>query len=170
MTYMSDRVDMTTEALREEIENFRDDFRTVVMATVSEDGVPDASYAPYIRDSAGRVYVYISGLSRHTRNLQANRQVSLLFIEAERQAQNVFARKRLNYICDADLVDRASADWAQVLDRFTARFGAFINTIRQLADFQLFCLTPKSGTYVRGFGQAFDLEGPGCGEIRHLRP
>ncbi len=52
-----------------ESSRFRARFSTLVMATVSKDGVPEASYAPYVMDEEGVFFVYLSDLSRHTANL-----------------------------------------------------------------------------------------------------
>ena len=82
------------ETLSSEIREFRLKFRSVLMATANEDGVPEASYAPYVIDDAGHYYIYVSELSRHTRNLTQTGRVSLLFIEDEQSAANIFAQTR----------------------------------------------------------------------------
>ncbi|MGB5305628.1 MAG: pyridoxamine 5'-phosphate oxidase family protein [Gammaproteobacteria bacterium] len=157
------------DMLRREIHAFRAGLRTVQLATVSRDGVPEASYAPYVVDASGNYYVFISGLARHTRDLQDTGQVSLLFIEAEGAARNLFARRRLTCSCTATCIARDDPDWEVQLARFTQQFGKFIDTLRGLSDFRLFRLTPVSGGYVRGMGQAFRFEGPGFDAIRHVR-
>jgi putative heme iron utilization protein len=149
------------DELRHEMREFQSAFRSVLMATVSQDGEPEASYAPYVVDDAGRYYVFVSGLARHTRDLQETGQASLQFIEDESEAHNLFARRRLTWLCAVTVIPRASTDWELMLHQFTLRFGKFIDTLRGLPDFQLFRLTPLSGSYVRGFGQAFRFEGPG---------
>ena len=53
------------------------------------------------------------------------------------------------------VIPRASPVHEEILEHFTQRFGRFVNALRSLPDFQLFRLTPRSGLYVRGFGQAF---------------
>ena len=149
---------MTEDIGREALE-FREKLRSVVLATVGQDGQPEASYAPYVSD-AGSILVFVSALARHTQNLLAGRPASLLFIEDEGSAGNPFARKRLVLKCSVTPVPREHPDRDMMLDRFAARFGRFIDTLRGLGDFSLIRLTPQSGTYVRGFGQAFHLEGP----------
>jgi uncharacterized protein (DUF924 family)/putative heme iron utilization protein len=160
----------STEVLGKELLEFRSGFRSVLLSTISHDSVPEASYAPCVTDDTGYVYIYVSGLSRHTRNLRDTGRVSLLFIEDEKSARNIFARKRLSYTCEAEAVARDGDDWDQVLQRFTDRFGKFVNTLRGLPDFQLFRLIPRSGNYVRGFAQAYSFQGAGLGEIHHINP
>ena len=67
--------------LHYEAQEFQSAFRSVLMATVNQDGVPEASYAPYVMDDDGRYYVFVSGLARHTRDFQETGHVSLQFIE-----------------------------------------------------------------------------------------
>jgi hypothetical protein len=61
----------------------------------------------------------------------------------------------LTLLCDVSAIPRANPDHEEILAYFTQSFGRFVNTLRGLPDFQLFRLTPRSGLYVRGFGQAF---------------
>ena len=155
------------EALQSEIREFREGFRSVILATMDEDGVPEASYAPCVSDAAGNHYVFVSGLARHTRGLEETGTASLLFIEDEQATRNIFARRRLSYRCDASLVLRDSIDCETILNEFSEKFGTIMKTLQQLPDFRLFRLGPKSGRYVSGFGQAFELEGQ---RVEQLRP
>lgn len=158
------------DGLADEIRTFRDGFASVILATVDDAGAPHASYSPSIVDARGCFHVFVSALAQHTRNLQANGRASVLLIESEADAANVFARRRLTWDCRAECLDREQARWGQILDVFAARFGALVATLRQLGDFQLVRLVPFSGRYVRGFGQAYTLEGPSLERIRHLGP
>jgi heme oxygenase (biliverdin-IX-beta and delta-forming) len=143
------------DGLLREVREFQSAFRSVMMATVNQDGVPEASYAPYVRDDDGIYYVFVSGLARHTRDFQETGHVSLQFIENEDAARNPFARRRLTLLCDVAVIPRESPVHEQMLGQFTHIFGRFVNTLRGLPDFRLFRLSPRCGLYVRGFGQAF---------------
>jgi hypothetical protein len=48
-----------------------------------------------------------------------------------------------------------------------ARFGPLIQQLRSLADFHLLALAPQSGTYIVGFGRAYELDTV-SGELRHI--
>lgn len=165
-----DKATSSVNELTGEILDFRSKFRSVILATVSSDGVPESSYAPYVSDEEHRLYIYVSGLARHTRNLLESGRAGLLFIEDEQSAGNIFARRLLSHSCIAESIPRDSSTWPQVLDRFTERFGKFVDTLRALPDFQLFRLTPSAGSYVRGFAQAYRFEGSGMEKIRHVNP
>ena len=86
-------------------------FRTLLMATVSVDGVPDASYAPFVRIDDNAFYVNLSELSTHTGNLLATPRASVMFLQAEDDSKQLFARKRLSFDSDAGLVERDSTRW-----------------------------------------------------------
>jgi len=158
------------EALRREAVAFRESVGTAVLATADADGEPYASSAPYVADEQENIYVYVSGLARHTRDLRASGRASVLFLEKEGAARNAFARRRLTYQCRATVIERDSPPWNDLLDRFAGEFGAIMDTLRALTDFELFCLQPAIGTYVRGFGQAFELSGPGLARVSHIDP
>ncbi len=139
-------------------QGFSDLFQSVVLSTVSEDGIPNASYAPFIIDESKNIYIYVSGLSSHTQNLYTVPRVSVLFIEDESQTKQIFARRRLTFDCTASLVDRDAQLWNQIVDRFEARFGEIIQILRDLPDFRIFQLTPSKGRFVIGFGAAYEVD------------
>lgn len=141
-------------------------FRTLVMATVSADGMPDASYAPFVRVDDNAFYVNVSDLSTHTANLLATPLASILFLEAEEHSKQPFARKRLSFEGAAALIERDSPPWTVVMDLFERKFGEVVQLIRPLADFRLMKIEPQRGVFVRGFAQAYPLEGPALEAFR----
>ena len=155
-----------TEPIVVEAGEFLAGFRTLLMATVSVDGVPDASYAPFVRIDDNAFYVNLSELSTHTGNLLATPRASVMFLQAEDDSKQLFARKRLSFDADAGLVERDSTRWCQVMDLFADKFGDIMDLIRPLRDFKLFRIQPRSGVYVRGFAQAYPIEGS---ELKLLR-
>lgn len=138
---------------------FIDACRAVVLATVDEHGEPDASQAPFVRDQGGRVYLYLSELAKHTPNLRRSGRASLLWLADEAATQNPFARQRLTLQGEASVVPRGCAEWERIMALFAERFGPTIAILRKLADFHLFRMRARSGSYVKGFGQAFVLYG-----------
>lgn len=140
-----------TELYRE----FPDQFRSVVLSTANADGIPQASYAPFLIDADKSIYIYISGLSSHTANLKQTGRASVLMIEDEANTKEIFARRRLTYECQAIPVPRDAAQWQTLIDRFEQRFGHVIGLMKGLPDFQLFRLSPQTGQFVIGFGAAY---------------
>jgi len=141
--------------------------KTVVMATADKDAMPHVSYAPFVH-IAPHFYVYTSSLSQHTKNMLENANVSVMFVEDEADASNIFARKRFTVVCGIGIVARESDEWNDVLSRFESTFGEIFSMIRPLGDFTLFRLLPGLGLFVRGFGQAFEI-GPAMSSAKHVR-
>ena len=169
MTQVSDdseRFRAPTEEIIAEAGKFLGGFRTLLMATVSAEGVPDASYAPYVRIDDGAFYVNLSALSTHTGNLLSTPRVSVMFVQAEDDTKQLFARKRLSFDADAEPIARHCDLWYRILDLFGAKFGEVIDLIRPLLDFTVFRLQPRGGVYVRGFAQAYTLA---TGELERIR-
>jgi heme oxygenase (biliverdin-IX-beta and delta-forming) len=156
------------ESILEETECLISQFKTVQLATVNDQGNPEASYTPYIRD-AGRYYIFISGLASHTNNLLAHPVLSLFFIQNEDDAKNIFARRRLTLECMASPISRKNEQWNALLDQFQDEHGSTVYVLRSLADFQLFELKPTLGNYVKGFGQAYILEGEDLKKVRQAK-
>lgn len=142
--------------------------RSLQLATVDAEGRPRVSYAPFLQlDNDAYFYIFISQLSGHTRDLLNNRRTSVMLIEDETEASQLFARNRASYECSVDIIEYDQDDYDGLLDAMTERFGSIIEMLRSLPDFVLFRLRPESGRFVMGFGQAFDLGGE---QMRILTP
>ncbi len=149
-------------------QSFTDQFLSVAIATVSTDGTPNASYAPFVFDENKNIYIYVSGLATHTQNLHAVPTVSVLFIEDESQTKQIFARRRLIFDCTATLIERDTDSWQQIVDSFEARFGDIIQMLRELPDFRIFKLTPNTGRFIIGFGAAYEVDPNGFATLKHI--
>ncbi|MGD1871548.1 MAG: HugZ family protein [Mastigocoleus sp.] len=139
-------------------QSFPDKFQSVVIGTISKDGIPNASYAPCLVDESKNIYIYVSGLSLHTQNLLINPQASLLFIEDESETKQIFARRRLNYECRANLLERDTQTWLNIINHFEERFGELIKLLQDLPDFRIFQFQPYGGRFVVGFGNVFKVD------------
>ena len=154
-----------------EIAAFRQQQQTLMLASNNAEGLAEASYAPFVEDEQGSFYLLLSGLSSHSQNLHLHKQqqqpVSILLIQDEQDSRNLFARKRLSYVCDVNLLSRNDADWETMINKMEHKLGNTVSLLASLGDFNLFVLTPLQGSYVRGFGQAFQLKGQ---DIIHQNP
>ncbi|MEZ9298554.1 heme utilization protein HutZ [Vibrio splendidus] len=151
-----------------EIKEFRQERRTLQLATVDEEGRPNVSYAPFVQNQEG-YFVLISDIARHARNLKANPQVSLMMIEDEESSKQLYARKRLTFDAQASVVDRETELWTQVIGQMQERFGEIIDGLSQLQDFSLFKLEAENGLFVKGFGQAYQVSGDDLVDFVHLQ-
>ena len=151
-----------------EIKEFRQERRTLQLATVDEEGRPNVSYAPFVQNQEG-YFVLISDIARHARNLKANPNVSLMMIEDEESSKQLYARKRLTFDATASVVERESELWTQVIGQMKGRFGEIIDGLSQLQDFSLFNLKAENGLFVKGFGQAYQVSGDDLVDFVHLQ-
>ncbi len=154
--------------LEPEIKAFRQERSTLQLATVDADGRPNVSYAPFVQNQQG-YFILISHIARHARNLDINPQVSIMMIEDESTAKQLFARQRLTFDAVASGVERDTPLWQQVITQMAERFGDIIDGLSQLEDFTLYCLKPEKGLFVNGFGQAYQVSGDDLVDVVHLQ-
>ncbi|EHH2449635.1 heme utilization protein HutZ [Vibrio vulnificus] len=154
--------------LEPEIKEFRQERQTLQLATVDADGRPNVSYAPFVQNQEG-YFVLISKIARHARNLLENPQVSLMMIEDEEGAKQLFARKRLTFDAVASVIERDTQLWHQVITQMEERFGEIVSGLSQLEDFVLFNLKVERGLFVKGFGQAYQVSGDDLVDFVHLQ-
>lgn len=134
-------------------------FNSVVIASLDEGGCPFNSYAPFVFDGQ-YYYVFISDIARHAQNLRRDGRASLLFIEDENGAENLFARQRVCLQCDVDVVERTSTDFDSLMERFKEKFDAqMIGMLLRMRDFNLYRFRPIGGEATFGFGEAYTLGG-----------
>lgn len=141
--------------------------KTVVLGTLNKAMEAEASYAPVLQNN-GRFYIYISELAKHSHNLLENKQLTLLFIQDEQDADNIFARKRATIKAHARHIDRDTVEWNALMDDYCQYFGDTAKMLRGLSDFHLFELSPTKASFVRGFAQAYELEGDLFNDVRHM--
>jgi putative heme iron utilization protein len=130
---------------------------TLLLSTASAVGVPDISYAPFVRGHAGHFYIFVSEMAGHTANLLNNPQASILFIRPESECRNLFARERAVISCSVKEILRDDPIFIDRLQALQDKFGEVVSVLRSLSDFHLFALRPESGRFVIGFGRAFTI-------------
>jgi heme iron utilization protein len=140
-----------------EVESFLETFQTLIMASLTPEGEPHASTAPYVR-MGNDFYILISTVAQHGRNLLKKQNVSLLFVEDESQCVQPFARKRVTIEATASEINREDDTCSAAIERFKAHFDPeLVTSLSQMGDFHLFKLSPRSGSVVMGFGKAYRL-------------
>lgn len=158
------------QRLADEVLAFIDSRRSLQLATLGSDGVPYASYAPFARD-ADCLYVILSDIAIHGVNLRRSPRASVLIIEDEDGAEELFARQRVGYQVEAEELAVGSQVFERGVDYLAERHGERPRNLAGLADFHLYRLRPGAGRYVKGFGKAYALEGGTLASptINHLR-
>ena len=155
---------------------FMGNSKSVYISSVNEfrGGVaPEISYSPCIVDEDKNIYILVSTLSKRTKSLLAERNVSLMFIESEEQCEEIYVRTRLILNCTTLQIGRQMGTnfdllWDELVTQFTDKFGDIINILVSLKDFKMFRFRPIRGTFVKGFGKAFTIEGKDMDQISHI--
>lgn len=152
---------MTSEIdqLRNQIDSLLSEMKSTVLATTHEDGSPLASYTPFVTsEQQAGLWILVSDLAGHAANLAVQKQCSTLILRDEKDSSQIYLRERLQYEMTATEIQRNESVWMNGISELRARHGALIETLKTLSDFRLFLLTPNSGRYVVGFGQAYELK------------
>jgi len=142
--------------------------KSIILSTICDRNTPNSSYAPSIRGGNGDFYVYVSELSKHTRNILQNSRISAMIIEDESKADNLFARKRLTMDCNAQKIERGVDEWEETLNEMRSKLGDTIKFLKDMTDFHLFKLVPINGLLVYGFGKAFKFKDGNLDSFSHL--
>jgi hypothetical protein len=144
---------MTTQ----EINTFLEQFQTLMMASLTPEGQPHASTAPFVQQG-NDFYILISTVAQHGRNLLNSQSVSLLFAEDEAKTLQPFARKRITIEVTVSEILRETGAFDAMIMLFKEKFDSdLVNSLSGMGDFHLFKLSPLSGNVVMGFGQAYRL-------------
>ncbi|QIZ76221.1 pyridoxamine 5'-phosphate oxidase family protein [Ferrimonas lipolytica] len=147
-----------------EIDAFKQECQTLMLASKSNDHQTNVSYAPFALANGG-FYILVSDLAKHGQNLKQCAELSVMMIQDETKAKSVFARKRLTFNVQAQAIGRADKEFAVGKAALVDRFGEMALKLSSLEDFHMYKLAPYRGLFVKGFGQAFELNGADLTDI-----
>ena len=134
-------------------------FQSTVLATQGSNGYPFNSYAPFYYDGEV-VYIFISDIATHAKNMQTTPKASAFFIADESATPNIFKRKRISLQCDVERIAREDARFESIMQDFQAKFeGATLPMLMNMGDFNLYALTTVYGEATFGFGEAYNIGG-----------
>ncbi|MEM7561637.1 MAG: pyridoxamine 5'-phosphate oxidase family protein [Pseudomonadota bacterium] len=159
---------MTDNDLLQEYLTLRNSVAAAQLATISPQSTPFASHAPIVWKD-GSFYLFLSELSEHTQHLLQNPAIGLVLLQTE-PAGNHFASQRITFQGRAEIVARDSERFATIIEAFHQKFGQVMLVIEPLTDFHLFQLNLDAGRYIRGFGQAYLIEGENFDQLTHINP
>lgn len=161
---------MEKQKLLDAFDQFKASVKTLSLSTLDQNSKPRASYAPFVEGNDGCFYIFVSQLAAHTQDLLINSEVSILLLEDEKESRQIFARQRISYQCQVEVVESDNRSYTIILDDMEKRFGNVVDLLRTLPDFILFRLVPYKGQYVKGFGKAYTLIGDSLQELEHVSP
>ncbi|MBO1255365.1 DUF2470 domain-containing protein [Alteromonas sp. 5E99-2] len=127
-----------------------------VVSTLSKNlrGYPFGSVTPFLSDSAGHIYFYISDIAQHAANMVADSRMSLT-IYKERKSGDQNENARLTIVGDGEPLNGELHD--EMLARYVQRFPES-ESYKQAHDFRIWKVEIKRVRYIGGFGKIFWLE------------
>lgn len=149
-----DKNHLKEEEFKIEISDFVREFRSVILGTVTSEGEPNVTYAPFLR-FRGDNYIFISTTGDHFDNLKNNGKLEVLFIEDEVKTKEISVRTRVRYTAKAEFLER-NAQFEEVMDEFQKN-NNMMKMTRTMKDFYLVKLKFIKGRYVKGIGKAYDI-------------
>jgi len=140
-------------------------YQSVVLGTQGSNGYPFSSYAPFYYDGE-HIYIFISNIATHAKNIQTTPRASALFIEDESKNENIFARKRISLQCDVTYLSREDERFNTVMEHFKDKFDtSMVTMLMGMKDFNLYALRPIYGEATFGFGEAYQIGGEKMNEL-----
>ncbi len=133
-------------------------FQSTVLGSIGKNGYPFSSYAPFYYDGEV-VYIFISDIATHAKNMQTTPKASAFFIEDESITENMFRRKRISLQCDVQTISREDSVFESIMEAFIAKQGQTLTMLMGMQDFNLYKLTPIYGEATFGFGEAYHVGG-----------
>lgn len=122
-------------------------------------GEPAVSMVPFVLPAGGtQIFIHVSALATHTRDMQLHPRVALLVMAEPRAAASPQALPRVALQADAVALAPDSAAYSEASAAYLRRFPDAAQTFA-LADFSMWTLQPVSARLVAGFGSAHSLVG-----------
>lgn len=132
--------------------------RWAALATIDA-GAPLVSMVAYAPEpDLGGLYLFLSQLAAHTRNLLDEPRAALAISETDTGAGDPQTLPRVTLRGSVSVLDRESAAFAPAWTRYVERFPDAAPRV-ELADFLLFRFVPTDVRYVGGFARAVGLTG-----------
>jgi hypothetical protein len=139
------------------------------LITMNERG-PFGSHVPFLLgDDWSRLYIHISGLALHTRNLKGDARVSLFVTEPDEPNKNPLALQRINLQGKAYVLTEQAPQYEEAKAAYQARFPQS-KPMFGFADFSLWELRMSFAHFVAGFGAAYYAFGDKPTEWVHQKP
>jgi putative heme iron utilization protein len=130
--------------------------RMATLGTLRE-GAPSVSLVPFAADAEGAaVYLLISRLANHTRDLLADPRAALLVAEPDAGAHDPQGLARLSLRGRVRFLDDGEPDHSAARATYLGRFPT-AEMLMQLGDFLLARFEPSGARFIAGFGRIYDL-------------
>lgn len=131
--------------------------RKVAALGTLHDGAPFVSMVPYaVADDGSQLYVHVSRLAQHTRDMLADPRVSMMIVESEDGSKAPQALARVTIEANAEELSPDAGGYEAARACYLARLPGS-RAMFDLDDFSLFAVVPVSARFVGGFARAFTI-------------
>jgi len=144
------------------------DTRPVAALATLHRGEPAVSMVPFVLPRGGeQLFIHVSTLATHTRDMQEHPQVSLLVMAEGDATSSPLALPRVTLQATAVTLPRQGPDYEAARAAYLERFPD-AEQMFELGDFFIVALQPTSARLIAGFGQASSLVGAALDEwLKH---
>ena len=132
--------------------------KSLYIASVDSQGEPHSSTSPFVLNDK-KIYLLLSELSLHCQNILNQKKISILVVQDENAADEIFARTRVSWSVKHTEILRETETFNKILGLMKNQLSPVVQMLKGLKDFHLFELEPHSGRLILGFGKAYSLEG-----------
>ncbi len=139
------------DMVQEKLNVFTEGFQSLVISSQTDKDEPYASYAPFVKvDDA--YFFLISKIAKHYKNMLHHPIISIMFLEDESTASNIFFRKRLSYLAHTYFIEDDIVKQA-----FIDKFGGVVKRLFDM-DFIMVKCEIMRGKFVVGAGKAYEVD------------
>lgn len=142
---------------------FTKDKYSLIVSSTSSDNEPLTNYSPFV-EQENRFYICVSSSMPHFDNMQQTKKAHIMILQDEQDAFHIYARQRLYFSASCSVVEDEEA----IFKLFDARYGDRLSFLRDMKDFKVLELVPKSKSLVLGFGAAYKMNEQGQLENKNI--
>ncbi len=130
--------------------------RLAALGTLRE-GDPSVTLVPFAADPDGSaVYLLISRLANHTKDLLADPRAALMIAESDAEAHDPQGLARISLRGRVRVLEEGEPDHSAARSVYLHRFST-AEMLMQLGDFLLVRFEPAAARFIAGFGKIYDL-------------
>ncbi len=133
------------------------------------DEAPFVSMVTFIAaEDFSAFYLHVSRLAQHTMDMAKDKRVSLLIAEADDGRADPLTLARVSIRGSVDLLHNDEPAYTSVKNKYLEHFPES-EPLFNLPGFEIWCIKPKGGRFVAGFGQAYNLTREALQEVSQLK-
>lgn len=109
-----------------------------------------------INDNYSEIYILISQLAKHSKNIAVNNKISLMICQPETEAENPQTLTRFSITGTAHLIEKNTEDYISAKNNYLIKNSSAVMYF-SLGDFNLYKMKIDKGRFVAGFAKTFNI-------------